>query len=815
MKTHDFKPEAAGAQPMPAAAPSRETAGTPIQRHPLQEAMDSSPRLLAQRQAIGAINRTGLPDSLRSGIESLSGMDMADVRVHRNSARPAQLNALAYAQGDDIHLGPGQEHHLPHEAWHVVQQRQGRVQPTLQRRDVAINDDTQLEAEADRMGSLAAAATMQRQTEADIMGKKAESLQVQLKEETPMADQDARVRNPDAELRPVAYCPSPGQGGSMGASMTAYPGMVAQRCLLQGAFAAQHQFLDAITGEVVQRVVRRPNGGLNPAATHAWAGLTTAQKSFARRLMNDPYTEYQFNTSQDFLTYVANPAGGTQPVATVTLGARQQAAVPNDPADPLFDAYTASGQGKDNQGTTTHKSNWAHYVMGQYTAAQHVVDTQVADFLDNYNATWNIEARRDAALLLADRLDSQLVDAVNPLATQATGANHPLGLVEPPVHHVDVQYVTKQTPGQWVQVLQSQPAYNFVAQQWQLQQQWAWQWQQPQQYTERQENKVYGQELHTELTEPVRLQQELVGMWNEVVVATGQGAQHFPEAAVPRWGPMKTDGIGTWVIAEYTPNSAWAVGSDSDTAAAASPWNIGNLGHRKTTDRAGRYYIQGHLLNDNMGGPGLAYNMTPLSGEISASSINANQGHLHVIEGQAKAALAETVADRNPGASPRPNPITGIRYAVLGSWRGHGPRATIANRAAQAVNILQGLKGYLAGTLNVATPGNLTIQQFHAGLMGNAWALPGGNGPRFWNDPSTGLKSYVDAVVPAANRNGVTVDAAIGLMTSNANLWDYENTNVPSHIDYRLTTARRNGDQDSHGGTLENKISSDPAQPYG
>ena len=100
-------------------------------------------------------NQTGMPDGLKSGVESLSGLDMSSVRVHRNSARPAQLNALAYAQGNDIHLGPGQDRHLPHEAWHVVQQRQGRVKPTAQTKGVAINDDHHLEKEADVMGAKA------------------------------------------------------------------------------------------------------------------------------------------------------------------------------------------------------------------------------------------------------------------------------------------------------------------------------------------------------------------------------------------------------------------------------------------------------------------------------------------------------------------------------------------------------------------------------------------------------------------------------------------------------------------------------------
>ena len=82
---------------------------------------------------------------------------MDNVKVHYNSSKPAQLNALAYAQGTDIHVGAGQEKHLPHEAWHVVQQAQGRVKPTMQMKDgVPVNDDQALEHEADVMGREAA-----------------------------------------------------------------------------------------------------------------------------------------------------------------------------------------------------------------------------------------------------------------------------------------------------------------------------------------------------------------------------------------------------------------------------------------------------------------------------------------------------------------------------------------------------------------------------------------------------------------------------------------------------------------------------------
>ncbi len=102
-------------------------------------------------------NKTGLPDQLKAGVESLSGLSLNDVKVHYNSEKPAQLNAHAYAQGSEIHLAAGQEKHLPHEAWHVVQQKQGRVRANRQLKGnlVAINDDKSLETEADIMGAKA------------------------------------------------------------------------------------------------------------------------------------------------------------------------------------------------------------------------------------------------------------------------------------------------------------------------------------------------------------------------------------------------------------------------------------------------------------------------------------------------------------------------------------------------------------------------------------------------------------------------------------------------------------------------------------
>ena len=100
-------------------------------------------------------NETGMSDNLKAGIEDLSGFAMDDVRVHYNSPDPATVQALAYTQGTDIYVAPGQEQHLPHEAWHVAQQMAGRVEPTTEVSGLPVNDCIELEHEADVMGARA------------------------------------------------------------------------------------------------------------------------------------------------------------------------------------------------------------------------------------------------------------------------------------------------------------------------------------------------------------------------------------------------------------------------------------------------------------------------------------------------------------------------------------------------------------------------------------------------------------------------------------------------------------------------------------
>jgi hypothetical protein len=106
--------------------------------------------------AYRAPRSAGLPGGLKAGIEAASGLSMDGVRVHYGSPEPARLNAHAFARGADIHLAPGQERHLAHEAWHVVQQAEGRVRPTIAVGGTAVNDDSALEREAEVQGEASA-----------------------------------------------------------------------------------------------------------------------------------------------------------------------------------------------------------------------------------------------------------------------------------------------------------------------------------------------------------------------------------------------------------------------------------------------------------------------------------------------------------------------------------------------------------------------------------------------------------------------------------------------------------------------------------
>lgn len=106
----------------------------------------------------------GIPEPVQHKMESSFGHDFSDVTVHAGSNDATAMGALAYTQGTDIHFAPGQydphshggQELLGHELAHVVQQREGRVDPTTEIRGKGVNDSDDLEREADVQGALAA-----------------------------------------------------------------------------------------------------------------------------------------------------------------------------------------------------------------------------------------------------------------------------------------------------------------------------------------------------------------------------------------------------------------------------------------------------------------------------------------------------------------------------------------------------------------------------------------------------------------------------------------------------------------------------------
>ncbi|WP_409341918.1 DUF4157 domain-containing protein [Paenibacillus sp. MBLB4367] len=176
-----------------------------VQRMDLEGAEGEEEELQMKRD--GAVQRKepngGMPEQIRTKMESAMGADFSDVRIHEGS-EASNIGALAYTRGSNVHFAPGKydpfsqpgQELLGHELAHVVQQRQGRVKPTTQVSGVPVNDDRGLEQEADDMGRKAAsfamapsAAGVQRKPDAShqahaaslLQGKKSDGESVQRK----------------------------------------------------------------------------------------------------------------------------------------------------------------------------------------------------------------------------------------------------------------------------------------------------------------------------------------------------------------------------------------------------------------------------------------------------------------------------------------------------------------------------------------------------------------------------------------------------------------------------------------------------------
>ncbi len=119
----------------------------------------------SSKEGAGSSGTTArMPEEVQTKMENSFGTSFGGVNIHQNDESATQMGALAYTQGNNVHFAPGQynpssqkgQELLGHELTHVVQQREGRVQPTKQGKGMSVNDSPALEHEADVMGKKAA-----------------------------------------------------------------------------------------------------------------------------------------------------------------------------------------------------------------------------------------------------------------------------------------------------------------------------------------------------------------------------------------------------------------------------------------------------------------------------------------------------------------------------------------------------------------------------------------------------------------------------------------------------------------------------------
>ena len=162
------------------------------QNAPLQS-VNTQDSTATQQEGNQKKNNTGIPDKLKAVIEHFSGFSLDEVKVHYNSEKPAEMGAHAYTEGFDVYIGPGQEKHLAHELWHVVQKMKGEVSETTKVNGKGVNDQQSLEQEAETKGTMASKITSVPENNQELVEKPLASNVVQRYVEEKVGSDDYRV----------------------------------------------------------------------------------------------------------------------------------------------------------------------------------------------------------------------------------------------------------------------------------------------------------------------------------------------------------------------------------------------------------------------------------------------------------------------------------------------------------------------------------------------------------------------------------------------------------------------------------------------
>lgn len=279
-------------------------------------------------------------------------------------------------------------------------------------------------------------------------------------------------------------------------------------------------------------------------------------------------------------------------------------------------------------------------------------------------------------------------------------------------------------------------------------------------------------------------------------VSPGLAVVAVPRAMAPVWGPLRAQGIGSSVQVVFSSDTeeAFAVGSKPDSASPSTgpvttPWrNV--LHRRKSGDWSRTLFVQGHLLNDHLGGPGLEYNLVPLTNE-------GNEIHKATVEHFVKRKVLQMRREQQDAAAGHVvgNPIASIRYEVTPTWPAaqRGNTATwVGGRAALAL-VLAACRGAAAPapypTATTTWTSLVTaVAQGTAPAAYLALLAPSG-----WE-----LLRRMAATIQRPGES-MTLDAMEQRFARVTDLWAFEDQHVPLGLTLTYETTRRDGTVDPDG----------------
>lgn len=305
-----------------------------------------------------------------------------------------------------------------------------------------------------------------------------------------------------------------------------------------------------------------------------------------------------------------------------------------------------------------------------------------------------------------------------------------------------------------------------------------------------------------------------------------------------RWDGLTPWGAGTGVTLTMRPGGIPA-GSQPKSDPTWIKTVEGHLGPGGNTS----IYVRGHLLNHNIGGPGLDYNMVPLTGKAAkrAGGNDANDVHLNVIEKEAKATWDAVRGGR----------LGRAEYSVHAEF-GRTPRAATA-RVERQVELLQIARGELAEDVREAVyelSGDEAREELRgrverrgidpaAVLQINGADIPSelvdelivademsahGStlvGELIRTEPKVAaVLAGLDLGIARASLNGVdplqvTLDELLGALAGNAAVWRFEEQYVPAALRVSLQKWATDGTRDApHTASVPVVLPADPAKVY-